>query len=72
MMLLYYTRCGVSASPQTVELLQDKSEPSTPGTSIASRSSGDSTDVSSLLPHLKQAPSTAKTNRKRKVAERII
>ena len=46
----------MSTGPQTVGLWQDESEPSTPGTSIASRSSGDSTDISSLLFRSKQAP----------------
>ena len=53
---------------QMVRLWQDESEPSTPGTSIASRTSGDSTDISSLVFHSKQAPSklTAKSRLKAK------
>ena len=51
---------------QTVGLWQDESELSTPGTSIASRTSGDSTDISSLVFRSKQAPSklTAKSRLK--------
>ena len=54
----------MSTGSQTIGLWQDESEPSTPGTNIASRSSGDSTNISSLLFHSKQAPSKLTAKRR--------